>query len=188
MPKYQFITETLPTPTGPMTLITDEVGRVRAADWDDHGERRDRLMLRQYGDEVQLMQAGRPTLARAALESYFQGDFAALDAVETETGGTPFQRAVWAALREIPPGATMSYGLLATKIGKPKAVRAVGLANGANPIAIIVPCHRVIGADRTLTGYGGGLARKRWLIDHENSGVGGQGGLALVQPVGCGPM
>ena len=79
----------------------------------------------------------------------------------------PFQREVWAALRAIPVGATTSYGRLAAAIGRPKAVRAVGLANGSNPIGIVVPCHRVIGADASLTGYGGGLERKRWLLEHE---------------------
>jgi methylated-DNA-[protein]-cysteine S-methyltransferase len=84
--------------------------------------------------------------------------------------GTPFQRSVWSALRRIPSGRTLSYGGLATKIGRPAAVRAVGLANGANPIAIVVPCHRVIGADASLTGYGGGLERKRWLLAYESAG------------------
>ena len=81
--------------------------------------------------------------------------------------GTPFQRAVWRALREIPCGETRSYGEIARRIGRPKAVRAVGLANGANPIGIVVPCHRVIGSNGTLTGYGGGIERKRWLLAHE---------------------
>jgi methylated-DNA-[protein]-cysteine S-methyltransferase len=101
------------------------------------------------------------------LAAYFAGDLFAVDAIETRTGGTPFQRAVWSALRPIPPGTTVSYGELARAIGRPAASRAVGAANGANPIAIVVPCHRVIGANRTLTGYGGGLARKAWLLEHE---------------------
>ena len=83
--------------------------------------------------------------------------------------GTPFQRAVWAALRRIPAGETLSYGQLAAQIGKPKAVRAVGLANGSNPVGVVVPCHRVIGADGSLTGYGGGLPRKLWLLEHEGA-------------------
>jgi methylated-DNA-[protein]-cysteine S-methyltransferase len=91
----------------------------------------------------------------------------AIDAVDVRTGGTDFQRRVWAALRRIPAGTTTSYGRLAAAIGSPSACRAVGLANGANPIGIVVPCHRVIGADKTLTGYGGGIDRKRWLLDHE---------------------
>ena len=82
--------------------------------------------------------------------------------------GTPFQRRVWAALRDIPYGETVSYGELAAALGRPTASRAVGLANGKNPISIIVPCHRVVGADGSMTGYGGGLERKRWLLSFEN--------------------
>jgi methylated-DNA-[protein]-cysteine S-methyltransferase len=86
-----------------------------------------------------------------------------------KTAGTKFQREVWRALRYIPCGKTISYGELARRIGRPKAVRAVGLANGSNPIGVVVPCHRVIGSNGTLTGYGGGLHRKRWLLQHENA-------------------
>jgi methylated-DNA-[protein]-cysteine S-methyltransferase len=107
-----------------------------------------------------------PAAARALL-AYFDGDLDAIADLPTATNGTAFQRAVWSALRRIPAGRTVSYGMLATQIGRPKAIRAVGLANGANPIAIVVPCHRVIGADTSLTGYGGGLHRKRWLLAHE---------------------
>ena len=97
-----------------------------------------------------------------------------------KTGGTDFQRSVWAALRTIPAGETWSYGRLASAIGKPAAVRAVGLANGANPVGVIVPCHRVVGANGTLTGYAGGLERKRWLLAHEKAGAGTeQGAFAL---------
>jgi methylated-DNA-[protein]-cysteine S-methyltransferase len=91
----------------------------------------------------------------------------AIDSLPVKTGGTVFQRSVWAALRTIPTGKTTTYGRLAAGLSRPKAVRAVGMANGANPISIVVPCHRVIGADATLTGYGGGLERKRWLLQHE---------------------
>ena len=84
-------------------------------------------------------------------------------------GGTDFQRSVWDALRTIPAGETLSYAALAERVGRPTAVRAVGLANGTNPIAVIVPCHRVIGSDSSLTGYGGGLDRKRWLLEHEGA-------------------
>jgi len=101
------------------------------------------------------------------LHSYFEGDIDAISCCRTATNGTDFQRSVWQALRQIPPGHTVSYGALAVRIGRPTAMRAVGLANGANPIAIVVPCHRVIGADASLTGYGGGLDRKRWLLAHE---------------------
>ena len=91
----------------------------------------------------------------------------ALDRIPAVFSGTPFQNRVWKALRKIPIGTTTSYGALAKKIGEPKAVRAVGLANGSNPIGVVVPCHRVIGSDGSLTGYGGGLPRKKWLLDHE---------------------
>ena len=103
------------------------------------------------------------------LRGYFAGDLHALDGITVDTGGTPFQRAVWAQLRRIPPGQTASYREIATAIGAPSATRAVGAANGANPVGIIVPCHRVIGANGTLTGYGGGLDRKRWLLEHEGA-------------------
>src|SRR5205807_5632410 len=100
------------------------------------------------------------------LAEYFAGDRTAFN-VPLAAGGTPFQRAVWEGLQDIPYGETVSYGELARRIGRPSAVRAVGLANGRNPIAVIVPCHRVIGADGTLTGYGGGIERKRLLLELE---------------------
>jgi methylated-DNA-[protein]-cysteine S-methyltransferase len=100
------------------------------------------------------------------LEEYFAGERTAFE-IEIELQGTPFQRTVWAALREIPYGETIDYGELARRVGNPAAARAVGLANGRNPVAVIVPCHRVIGADGTLTGFGGGLLNKRLLLDLE---------------------
>ena len=103
----------------------------------------------------------------AAMEAYFAGDIESIQSLPVWTTGTPFQKSVWTALRSIPAGETTSYGSLAKKLGVPTAVRAVGLANGANPISIVVPCHRVIGANGSLTGYGGGLHRKRWLLEHE---------------------
>jgi methylated-DNA-[protein]-cysteine S-methyltransferase len=107
--------------------------------------------------------------ARAQLDAYFAGELTRFDLPLTFIG-TPFQQRVWSALREIPYGETVSYGELATLLGNPSASRAVGLANGRNPLGIIVPCHRVIGAGGDLTGYGGGLPRKRWLLALE-SGV-----------------
>jgi methylated-DNA-[protein]-cysteine S-methyltransferase len=108
---------------------------------------------------------------------------AALDAIEVDTGGTPFQQRVWQELRRIPAGSTRSYSEVARAIGRPSAVRAVAAANGANPVSIVIPCHRVIGADGSLTGYGGGLHRKRWLLAHERraspSKEGEQRGLAF---------
>ena len=102
------------------------------------------------------------------MKRYFDGELAAINELPVRTAGTPFQRDVWRALREIPHGTTVSYGKLAKQIGRPNAVRAVGLANGSNPIGVVVPCHRVIGSNGSLTGYGGGIERKRWLLDHEN--------------------
>ena len=102
----------------------------------------------------------------AQLTAYFGGRLRAFE-VPVDPGGTPFQSRVWRALQDIPYGQTESYGALARRLGDPKAVRAVGLANGANPISIIIPCHRVVGSDGSLVGYGGGLERKRWLLDHE---------------------
>ena len=104
---------------------------------------------------------------RAVLTRYFAGELAAIDTVPVELNGTEFQKRVWQALRRIPAGSTLSYAELARRIAEPAAVRAVGAANGANPVALVVPCHRVIGSDGTLTGYGGGLERKRWLLTHE---------------------
>jgi methylated-DNA-[protein]-cysteine S-methyltransferase len=165
-----FLLERFNTPTGRMLLASDDQGRVRALDWEDHEERMQRLMRRYYrATEVALREVTRKSPARQALDAYFAGELNALDALETSSNGTPFQREVWSALRRIPNGRTLSYGALAAKIGRPAAVRAVGLANGANPIAIVVPCHRVIGANATLTGYGGGLERKRWLLAHEGA-------------------
>ncbi len=116
--------------------------------------------------------------ARAQLVDYFAGHRKTFDlAIDRDSfGGTPFQRRVWSELEKIPYGVTISYGELARRIGNPNAVRAVGLANGRNPISIIVPCHRVIGANGTLTGYGGGLERKRWLLEFEK-GTSGEVGL-----------
>jgi len=106
---------------------------------------------------------------RKRLEAYLDGKFTALDAIEVETGGTEFQERVWRQLRRIPVGTTISYGELARRVGNPKASRGVGAANGRNPVAIVVPCHRVIGTDGTLTGYASGVERKRWLLAHEGA-------------------
>jgi methylated-DNA-[protein]-cysteine S-methyltransferase len=125
-----------------------------------------RLLRLHYG-AITLTAAAAPATARQQLHAYFSGDLAALGAIPVATGGTPFERAVWAGLRTIPPGVTISYAELARRIGRPAAMRAVGAANGANPIGIVVPCHRVIGAGGALTGYGGGLHRKQWLLRHE---------------------
>jgi methylated-DNA-[protein]-cysteine S-methyltransferase len=156
----------LATPVGEMLVVTDAEGAVRALDFADYEERMRRLLARRWGP-VTLTPGRAPDRVRDAIAAYFAGDLTALDGLEVKTNGTAFQRDVWAALRRIPAGATVSYGQLAQAIGRPKAVRAVGLANGGNPVGVIVPCHRVIGANGTLTGYAGGVERKRALLRHE---------------------
>ncbi|MBY0274228.1 methylated-DNA--[protein]-cysteine S-methyltransferase [Candidatus Binatia bacterium] len=130
-----------------------------------------RLLRRHYGDGGYAIvdAAAGSSPASRALESYFAGATTALDGVHVATSGSDFQRRVWRELRAIPAGTTISYAELARRIGQPSAVRAVGLANGQNPVGIVVPCHRVIGSDGSLTGYGGGIARKRWLLTHEGA-------------------
>jgi methylated-DNA-[protein]-cysteine S-methyltransferase len=159
-------------PIGAMLIVHDPEGRVRALDFQDYEPRMRHLLRLHYGrDRIDLAVKNRPvpTTIRAALAAYFAGDFTAIDTVPVATAGTSFQRLVWAALRKIQPGTTLGYGALAQQLGHPKSARAVGLANGANPIAIVVPCHRVIGADAGLTGYGGGIDRKKWLLTHEGA-------------------
>ncbi len=158
------------TPVGPMLIAIDDQERLRVLDWESHIERMERLMERYYGlGAVALKPSAERNLVSEKLEAYVGGDIAAIDDIPTETTGTGFQRRVWAALREIPAGQTWSYGQLAAHVGEPGAARAVGLANGSNPIGVVVPCHRVIGANGTLTGYGGGIERKRWLLRHEGA-------------------
>jgi methylated-DNA-[protein]-cysteine S-methyltransferase len=158
-----------PTPIGEALLITDDSGTLRTLDFRDYEPRMRRLLRLQYGKDIELVDGPAPKPLLRAMTSYFDGNIGALDAIPCELAGTPFQRSVWKALRKIPSGQTTSYGALARRIGKPAAMRAVGAANGANPIAIVVPCHRVIGTDGSLTGYGGGLDRKRWLLKHEGA-------------------
>jgi methylated-DNA-[protein]-cysteine S-methyltransferase len=169
MPHETFRVDRFETPVGDALLVTDEQGRLRALDWNDHQDRLERLLRRYYGKSASLVPGRAPDRVRKPLEAYFKGDLAQIDGIECSTAGTAFQRSVWAALRTIPAGTTLSYGALAVQVGSPKAVRAVGLANGANPVGLVVPCHRVIGSDGSLTGYGGGIERKRWLLMHEGA-------------------
>ena len=165
-----FCKERFNTPTGWMLLVTDPEQRLRSLEWEDKGDRMHRLLRVYYGKEgYQLEDSPTQSRVRLALEAYFEGELDAVAELRTETRGTALQRAVWSALRNIPAGTTVSYGQLAREIGNPTAVRAVGAANGANPIPVVVPCHRVIGADGSLTGFGGGLERKRWLLAHERT-------------------
>ncbi len=156
------------SPIGEIQLVTDQQGVVRALDFSSHDLRMRTLMGRYYRG-TELKSGTAPAGVRSALGAYFDGQLDALDAVAWATNGTAFQQAVWAGLCTIPVGQTLSYKGLAERLGRPSAMRAVGMANGANPVGIIVPCHRVIGADMSLTGYGGGVERKRWLLRHEGA-------------------
>jgi O-6-methylguanine DNA methyltransferase len=154
------------SPCASLLLVTDETGALRALDFADYETRMHRLLQQHYGD-YDLQRGMAPAEIIELLDAYFEGNLDALDDIRIASGGTTFQRAVWRAVRAIEPSTTKSYGEIATQIGRPNASRAVGAANGANPIAIVVPCHRVIGANGSLTGYGGSIPRKQWLLDHE---------------------
>jgi methylated-DNA-[protein]-cysteine S-methyltransferase len=164
--RLTLILDRIDTPVGQVLLVTDADGVVRALDFHDFEPRMRRLLARHCG-AFELVEGKAPAEVRDAVLSYFSGDARALDQVKTRTAGTAFQRAIWSALRAIPPGQTRTYAQIAQAVGSPRAVRATGMANGQNPIALIVPCHRVIGANGTLTGYAGGVQRKRWLLAHE---------------------
>lgn len=157
-----------PTPIGELILVADTQGRLCGTEWTDDEPGLMRVLRRRHGGDGFVLEPKRdPHGFTTAMNAYFDGDVAAIDDVPVDTGGTDFQRTVWRALREIPCGTTVSYADLARRIGHPSAVRAVGLANGANPISVVIPCHRVLGSDGSLTGYGGGIHRKRWLLRHE---------------------
>jgi methylated-DNA-[protein]-cysteine S-methyltransferase len=165
-PPETFNLDRLQTPIGTALLVTDAGGVLRALDWEEHEPRMRELLRLQYG-AVDLNDAASPKELRAALTAYFKGDLDRLNTIKWRVAGTPFQQKVWTALPRIPAGTTMSYGALAAKLDAPKAMRAVGHANGCNPISVVVPCHRLIGANGALVKYGGGLERKRWLLEHE---------------------
>lgn len=177
--------ETIATPLGELEIITDNQGQLRALEWADFHPRLLQLLVRHYGPDHSLhpsatlvaKSAAKPGFSlhqdnveqsiRQRIQDYFAGDLAAIDALPVATAGTEFQRTVWKMLRAIPCGQIMTYGQMAAQLGNPGASRAVGLANGSNPISVVVPCHRVIGSNGTLTGYAGGVERKKWLLMHE---------------------
>jgi methylated-DNA-[protein]-cysteine S-methyltransferase len=166
-PAETLFLDRLPSPIGTMLVAFDDQDRLRALDWVDYEARMLVLLRRQYRpDGVSLRETRAPAAIADAMNAYFDGALDAVDTVSVHTGGTPFQRTVWQALRRIPAGTTTTYSALAADLARPAARRAVGAANGANPICIVVPCHRVVGATG-LTGYGGGLHRKQWLLAHE---------------------
>ena len=162
--------ETLPSPIGLLRVVTDGSGSLIAIDWEEREEAQTAGLTRRFGRSIQTSSStAASSRVVAALEAYFAGDIGCLRAVAVNSSGTPFQELVWSALRDLPAGSTVSYMALAISIGRPSAVRAVGLANGSNPVPIVVPCHRVIGANGSLVGFGGGIDRKRWLLAHEGA-------------------
>jgi len=164
----QFLMDLIPTPIGSLMIAADMQGNLRVALFTEDEAVVSRQLHLHYGNTgFSAVQTRNPHGLSATISRYFAGELATIDTIPTATGGTPFQLDVWHQLRSIPCGTTFSYGELARRIGRPTAVRAVGAANGDNPIAVIVPCHRVVGSNGSLTGYGGGLERKRWLLDHE---------------------
>lgn len=172
------------TPIGELIIVSDTAGSLCAIDWTEYENRMERFLHRYYGiDTVALVPKSDPNGLTTALQKYFAGDLAAIQKLPVRATGTAFQQSVWNALRQIPCGTTTSYGEVARGIGRSDAVRAVGLANGANPVGIVVPCHRVIGSDGSLTGYGGGLERKRWLLAHEGAITKQMPGLQTTPPV-----
>jgi len=155
------------SPLGPL-LAAHQGGELVALDFDDAAERL-HAGLRRRLPACAVREGELPAAIARALDGYFDGELGALAAIPVRLEGTPFQRRVWEALRRIPAGHTASYAGLAGCVGAPRAARAVGRANALNPVSVVVPCHRVVGSKGALTGYAGGLARKRWLLAHERA-------------------
>ncbi len=149
-------------------MIAVDGEQLAAVDFSGYEARMERLLTRHYGT-WKFTQKSNPCGFSACLRSYLNGELDALDAIPVSLGGTEFQRAAWQALRTIPAGTTATYAEQAQRIGRPKASRAVGAANGQNPVAIVLPCHRVVGASGSLTGYAGGVSTKQWLLRHEGA-------------------
>lgn len=163
-PKQLFF-DSIPFALGHILVVTDDEN-LCAVDFSDYESRMMRLLEQRFG-QVDLIPKSNPQGICDALHAYLSGNVSSLDNIPLSLGGTPFQQQVWLALRAIPAGQVWTYGQLAHAIGRPTAYRAVGMTNSLNPISIVLPCHRVIGANRKLTGYAGGLERKRWLLRHE---------------------
>ena len=155
----------IPSPLGTLLVVTDSES-LCALEFEDREARLMDGLQRRY-DRVSLTSTQNPFGLSQQVQAYLEGELDSLQSVPLNPGGTAFQQAVWTALRQIPAGTTASYQDLAIRIGKPAACRAVGMANGRNPIAIAIPCHRIVGSNGKLTGYAGGLERKRWLLEHE---------------------
>jgi methylated-DNA-[protein]-cysteine S-methyltransferase len=163
----ELLLETIETEIGKVIVVSDGKS-ICAVDYEGY-EPRMRSLLRARFGEFSLEPHVDSSGFSQRLRSYFMGDLHAIEEIPVNLAGTTFQRRVWMMLRRIPAGTTMSYGALAAKLGAPSAARAVGFANSLNPIAIIIPCHRLVGANGKLTGYAGGLSRKAWLLAHERN-------------------
>lgn len=151
---------------GPIHLVAEGATLV-AMEFGDIEHRLMPMLRTRYGAGFELEPADDMHEIAAAIHAYFVGDVRAIDRLAVDGGGTDFQRRAWDALRKIPPGETRTYGQMAALLGRSNAARAVGSANALNPISLVVPCHRLVGSDGALTGYGGGIERKRWLLAHE---------------------
>ncbi|MDR3104817.1 MAG: methylated-DNA--[protein]-cysteine S-methyltransferase [Yokenella regensburgei] len=164
----RLLEDKIATPLGPLWILCDEQFALRAIEWEEHSDRMEQLLNIHYrNDGYERISATNPGGLSDIMHDYFSGNLTIIDTLKTATGGTAFQREVWQALREIPCGQVMHYGQLAEQLGRPGAARAVGAANGSNPVSVVVPCHRVIGRNGTMTGYAGGVQRKEWLLRHE---------------------
>ena len=163
----RLLEDKIATPLGPLWVIADEQFNLRAVEGEEYSNRMVELLTIHYRTGDERIGASNPGGLSEKLANYFEGDLSIIDTLPTATAGTPFQREVWQALRAIPCGQVMHYGQLAEELGRAGAARAVGAANGSNPVSIVVPCHRVIGRNGTMTGYAGGVQRKEWLLRHE---------------------
>ncbi|AFY43790.1 methylated-DNA--[protein]-cysteine S-methyltransferase [Nostoc sp. PCC 7107] len=162
----QLVIDKINSAIGTILIVTNRE-KLCALDFADYEPRMLKLLNKRYGSfDFQYLK--NPQGFSNQIQAYFDGDRTSLNNIPISTGGTVFQQQVWLALRTIPWGTTIAYAELAARIGKPKAYRAVGMANSLNPIALVLPCHRVVGANAALTGYAGGLERKRWLLNHED--------------------
>ncbi len=169
----QLFIDKLPSPLGTLLLVTDGE-TLCALDYADCEPRMLSFLHARYG-QVRLKKGTTNVYTfSAALRAYLSGDLASINDLPVNTSGTPFQQQVWSTLRMIPPGTVMTYGELAKRVGRPAAYRAVGMTNALNSVAIVVPCHRLVGANGALTGYAGGLQRKRWLLEHEGVKLNGE--------------
>ena len=162
-----FQSDHIETPIGDMILVARD-GVLLLLEFEDATGRVEREMKMRFKN-FEMQPATNPFGLTDIMRDYFTGNIRAIDRILTDGGGTAFEKSVWAELRKIPAGVTRSYGSIARKLGDINMSRAVGTANGRNPISIVVPCHRVIGADGSMTGYGGGIHRKEWLLRHEGA-------------------